>query len=84
MSYQLSRKGDKVSSNQDLLGYKKFFVGESEDGEVVGINFHTWIKDGDEDGLGNHLIQTYENLDDLKKSDPESHKQLIESGLIKN
>ncbi len=82
-SFQFSRPNDKVSSNQDLLAfYENFFVGDSEYGEVDGFKINVLSADGNEDGLGNHSVQTYTDINELEKNDPETYKLLVKTGLI--
>ncbi len=74
--YQFSRKSDKVSSKgilSKLFGGSKFAWIEGAEG--------TQSKDGNDDGLGNHSIQTY-TAAEVQEQNPELYQWLIDQGII--
>jgi hypothetical protein len=74
--FQYSRSGDKVSST----GLLSVLFGESTLASA-GLGSFNLLSDGNDDGYGNHGIQTY-TIKEVKKANPNLYKWLIEQGII--
>ena len=74
--YQFSRKGDKVSSDGIL---SKIF-GDSEFERIL-FSFSTEMPNGNDDGLGNHGIQTY-TTEEVREQNPKLYQWLVDQGII--
>lgn len=75
-AYQFSRTGDHVSSDQSQLGVGQLFVGDSRFANVSGATLFS-LKNGNDDGLGNHSIETYNSAEDFKKAHPDLYRQIF-------